>query len=63
MAAKRTNAILDAKYKKANLEHIVKNVKSLNTKQQKALIKLLKTYETLFNGTLGDFDCDPADIR
>eukprot|EP00957_Ditylum_brightwellii_P036713 2780552-Ditylum_brightwellii.AAC.2 len=63
MVAKRTNAILDAKYKKANFGCIIKNVKSLNAKQQKALLKLLKKYETLFDGTLGDFNCDPADIR
>ncbi len=46
--------ILDTKYKKANLQLVVRdNCKHLSTNQQKKLLQLLKKYETLFGGTLG----------
>jgi hypothetical protein len=48
--------ILDAKYKKADLQSIVRdNCKHLSTDQQKKLLQLLKKYELLFEGTLGDW--------
>jgi hypothetical protein len=48
--------ILDAKYKKADLQSIVRdNGKHLNTNQQKKLLQLFKKYESLFDGTLGDW--------
>jgi hypothetical protein len=48
--------ILDAKYKKVDLQSIVSNnCKHLNTDQQKKLLQLLKKYELLFDGTLGDW--------
>jgi hypothetical protein len=54
-AAKCDTQILDAKYKKADLQAIVRdNCKHLSTDQQKKLLQLLKKYESLFNGTLGD---------
>ncbi len=55
-ATKHVMWILDAKYKKADLQLIVRdNCKSLSTNQQKKVLKLLKKYETLFDGTLGDW--------
>jgi hypothetical protein len=56
-AAKRTNQILDAKYEKADIASIVENIKTLTTTQKGKLLKLLKKYEKLFDGTLGVFDC------
>jgi hypothetical protein len=53
---KRVTRILDAKYKKADLQSIVRdNRKHLSIYQQKKLLQLLKKYETLFDGTLGDW--------
>ena len=60
-AAIRVMRILDAKYKKANLQSIVRdNCKHLSTNQQKKLLQLLKKYELLFDGTLGDSKTKPV---
>jgi hypothetical protein len=48
--------ILDAKYSKADLQSVVRdNCKHLSANQQKKLLQLLKKYESLFDGTLGDW--------
>jgi hypothetical protein len=48
--------ILDAKYSKADLQSVVRdNCKHLSADQQKKLLQLLKKYELLFDGTLGDW--------
>jgi hypothetical protein len=55
-ATKHGTRILDAKYKKADLHLIVRdNCKHLSTNQQNKLLQLLKKYEALFDGTLGDW--------
>jgi hypothetical protein len=53
---KHVTWILDAKYQKADLQSIVRdNCKHLSANQQKKLLQLLKKYESLFDGTLGDW--------
>ncbi len=60
-ATKHVTRILDTKYKRADLQSIVKdNCKHLSTNQQKKLLQLLKKYEPLFDGTLGDWKTKPA---
>jgi hypothetical protein len=55
-ATKRVTRILDAKYQKADLQAIVKDkCKHLSANQQKKLLQLLTKYESLFDGTLGDW--------
>jgi hypothetical protein len=55
-APKCVTHILDAKYKRADLQSIVRdNCKHLSANQQKKLLQLLKKYESLFDGTLGDW--------
>ncbi len=55
-ATRCATQILDAKYKKADLQSIVKeNCKHLSADQQKKLLQLLRKYELLFDGTLGDW--------
>jgi hypothetical protein len=55
-ATKRVPQILDAKYKKADLQTIVRDYcKHLDANQQKKLLQLLQKYESLFDGTLGDW--------
>jgi hypothetical protein len=55
-ATKHVMRILDTKYKKADLQSIVRdNCKHLSAAQQKKLLPLLKNYELLFDGTLGDW--------
>jgi hypothetical protein len=60
--ANRQTRILDAKYEKADLQKIVDKIKTLNEQQRQKLLKLLQKYEILFDGTLGEFDCEPADV-
>jgi hypothetical protein len=63
-ATKRATRILDAKYSKADLQSVVRdNCKHLSANQQKKLLQLLKKYESLFGGTLGDWKTKPASFQ
>jgi hypothetical protein len=63
-ATKLVTQILDAKYKKANLQAIVRdNCKHLSTDQQKKLLQLLNKYKLLFDGTLGDCKTKPVSLQ
>jgi hypothetical protein len=53
---KRVTRILDAKIKKTDLQSIIRdNYKHLSANQQKKIMQLLKKYESLFDGTFGDW--------
>jgi hypothetical protein len=55
-ATKHVTKILDTKHKKTDLQSIVRdNCKHLHADQQKKLLQLLKKYELLFVGNLGDW--------
>jgi hypothetical protein len=55
-ATKCVTRILDSKYQKADLQSIVRdNCKHVSADQQNKVLQLLKKYETLFDGTLGDW--------
>ncbi len=63
-ATKCATQILDEKYKKAYLQSIVRdNCKHLSTDQQKKLLQLLMKYETLFDGTFGDWKTKPVSFQ
>ncbi len=63
-ATKRATWILHAKYKNVALQLIVKeNCKYLSTYQQKKLMKLLRKYEPLFDGTLADWRTKPVSFQ
>jgi hypothetical protein len=63
-ATKRVTRILDAKYKKVDLQSIVQNnCKHLNADQQTKLLKLLTKYELLFDGTFGDWKTKPVSCQ
>ena len=63
-ATKHATQILDAKYKKADLQSIVKeNCKHLSADQQKKLLQLLKKHESLFDSTLGDWRTKPVSFQ
>ena len=63
-ALKRTTHILDAKYEKADLEKIMSDECShLDDVEKEALLSLLQRYETLFDGTLGDFKTEPVHLE
>jgi hypothetical protein len=63
-ATKRATWILDAKYHKADLQSVVRDdCKHLSADQQKKLLQLLKKYEPLFDGTLGDWKTKPVSFQ
>jgi hypothetical protein len=63
-ATKHVTQILDAKYNKADLQSIVRDkCKHLSTKQQNKLLQLLMRYESLFDGTLGDWNTMPVSFK
>jgi hypothetical protein len=63
-ATKRVTRILDAKYQKADLQSIVRdNCKHLSADQQTKLPHLLKKYELLFDGTLGNWKTKPVSFQ
>ena len=51
----RVKRILDAKYEKADLSLLVRDMTYLNKEQQNSLLELLIKNENLFNGTLGNW--------
>ncbi len=61
---KRAMRIIDAKYSKADLQSVVRdNCKHLKANHQKKLLQLLKKYEPLFDGTLGDWKTKPVSFQ
>ncbi len=63
-ATKRATHILDAKYAKADLQSIVKNnCQHLSADNQKKLLQLLVRFESLFDGTLGDWRTKPVSFQ
>ncbi len=56
--------ILNAKYSTADLQSVFRdNCKHLSADQQKKLLQLLKKYELLFDGTLGDWKTKPVSFQ
>ncbi len=63
-ATKRVTRILDAKYKKADLQSIVRDYcKHLSADHQKKLLQLLKKYESLFGGTVSNWKTKPVSFQ
>jgi hypothetical protein len=61
---KGVTRILDAKYAKADLQSIVKNnCKHLSANHQKKLLQRLIKFESLFDGTLGDWKTKPVSFQ
>ena len=56
--------IVDAKYDKADLQSIVNNnCKHLSADQRNKLLQLLIKFESLFDGTLGDWRTKPVSFQ
>jgi hypothetical protein len=63
-ATKHVTRILDANYKRADLQSIVKDkCKHLTANQQTKILQLLTKYESLFDGTLGDWKTKPVSFQ
>ena len=62
-ATKRLIQILDAKYEKADLRAITENCTHLSDPDKQKLLELLQEFEELFDGTMGDWDCEPVSLQ
>jgi hypothetical protein len=54
----RATEILDAEYKPASLDDVIKTCENIHVEEQNQLKTLLQKYEHLFDGTLGEFNMD-----
>ena len=61
--AERIQTILDMKYKKADLNEIVNGITTIDQQQKDQLLKRLQKFETLFDGTLGCWNCKPVELE
>ena len=55
--------ILDAKYSKANIKTIAESSTHLDSQERNELYTLLKKYECLFDGNLGNWHGKPYGIK
>jgi len=63
-ATERIVRILNSKYKKADLDQeVAAGAEELDKPQQQKLLSLLKDFEDLFDGTLGNWNTEPIDIE
>jgi hypothetical protein len=54
----RATKILDAEYKPASLDDVIKTCEKLHVDKQHQLKLLLQKYERPFDGTLGEFNME-----
>ena len=54
---------MDAEYQAANLPEVAEKAENLNGSQKASILKLLHKYETIFDGTLGDWKTDPVKLE
>ena len=50
--------ILDITYAKADLKHVSENATHINAEEITQILRILKDFEGLFDGTLGDWDSE-----
>ena len=62
-ATQRVVRILDANYKKADLQAVVDSCSHLNSNKKKMLLKLFTDFEPLFNGRLGAGKTTPVSFE
>jgi hypothetical protein len=55
-ANKRQTCTLDTNYKAADLQEIIKCISTIDDIEKHNLLVLLRKYEHLFDGTLGNFE-------
>ena len=61
--AKRIQKILDIKYQKADISKLVQEIQTIDSKDKQQLKQLLQKYESLFDGTLGCWNCKPVELE
>jgi hypothetical protein len=58
----RATKILDADFKSASLDDVIKTCENLHVEEQHKFKILVQKYEHLFDGTLGEFKIEPIPI-
>ena len=61
--AERIQSIIDVKYAPQDIQAIVDECTHLTDDERENLSKLLTKFESLFDGTLGDWDTEPIDLE
>ncbi len=61
--AARIQSIIDVKYAPQDIDSIVEKCVGLTDKERGGLTKLLTKFETLFDGSLGEWKTDPIDLE
>ena len=59
----RSTNILDAEYKPADINEVIKICENLNQEEKHQLFQILQKYEHLFDGKLGEFNMDPISLH
>ena len=54
--------ILDGAYENVYLKQVADNSTQLNAEERTQLLRILKDFKDLFDGTLGDWDTEPIDL-
>ena len=54
--------IIDITYVKEDLKQLVNNATKFNNEERTQLLRLLKYFKDLFDGTLGDWDTYPVNL-
>ena len=62
-ATNRLLKILDSIYEKADIEYVAANATHLEYEERTQLLRLLKDFEDLFDGTIGDWDIEPVNLE
>jgi hypothetical protein len=60
---KRHTRILDANYKAADLSEIIKCISTIDDIEKHSLLGLLRKYENLFDGNLGNFETSKVKLN
>jgi hypothetical protein len=55
--------VLDAEYKPASLDDVIKTCENLHVEEQHQFKILVQKYEHLFDGTLGEFNMEPISLQ
>jgi hypothetical protein len=61
--AARIQEIMDVKYAPADIDEMIYKCTHLTNNERSNLKALLKTFEPLFDGTLGTWDTEPIDLK
>ena len=54
--------ILNSNYVKSDLEQVAANSTEMNDKEITKLLRFIKGFEDVFDGTLGYWDTEPVDL-